>query len=366
MPTLTSAAHTPTLVYSSSDVVDRLTELETWRARFAPGIVGRSDALVEALTILRGVAGAPAPVVLQGETGTGKELFARALHDASPRARGAFVAINCAALPDSLIESELFGHAKGSFTGAAGARDGLIASANGGTLFLDEIGELPASAQAKLLRVLQERKLRPIGSDRTVDVDVRIVVATHRDLEEMVEQGTFRADLYHRLAVMFIDLPPLRERTEDIPLLVEHFLREHSARCDLQVSGIGLAALEHLSQQPWTGNVRELGNVIERALLLQGTNGRLDAEHVARALAPRRRKPVVQTAVVTGEQARPANEDDVLNLKEAVVRLERRLINVALERSSGNRTEAAALLGLNRTTLVEKLRRIDGDGDRQA
>jgi transcriptional regulator with GAF, ATPase, and Fis domain len=285
-------------------------------------------------------------VLIYGESGTGKELVARAVHDASPRRDKPFVPINCAAIPESLIEDELFGHTRGAFTGAEAARQGRIASADGGTLFLDEIGDMPIIAQAKLLRVLQERALTPVGGDRSIPVDIRVVAATNRDLDAMVAAGSFRADLLFRLRVIEVRLPPLRDRGDDILTLARSFLAQANRRNNRSVTGFDPAAESTLAGHAWPGNVRELANTIERAVILK-RQGLLSAADLR--LTGKRGAPAAAPA---------AAAPDDLNLRSTLDKTEKRLIAIALERSAGNRTEAAALLGLNRTTLVEKMKRV--------
>jgi transcriptional regulator with PAS, ATPase and Fis domain len=339
--------------------------LSDWRQRHAPEMVGDDPTFTHVLEVLRSVAGTNSTVLVTGDTGTGKELVASAVHRASKRASGPFVALNCAAIPDSLIESELFGHTRGAFTGAVAAREGRLLAANGGTLFLDEIGDMPLAAQSKLLRVLQDKQVTPLGADRGMPVDVRIVAATHRDLEEMVEAGTFRRDLFFRLSVIRVELPALRERAEDIPALARHFIHHSAEQVGRDVCELADSAVAVLCEHAWPGNVRELANVIERAMVLKHEDGPMEARHIT--IATRKRangtgpaRVVSAPIVVPSPAAAPsdAGESDGLNLKSAVDNVEQRLIRIALERTSGNRTEAAALLGLNRTTLVEKLRKI--------
>jgi DNA-binding NtrC family response regulator len=241
-------------------------------------ILGRSKVMVDAVNQIRAVAGSESSILLLGESGTGKELAARAIHWASPRRGERFVAVNCAAVPETLLESELFGHEKGAFTGADRRRDGVFAAASGGTLFLDEIGDMPLATQAKLLRVLQDRAVRPLGGTTSVQLDLRIVAATNKDLSGMVKEGRFREDLYYRLAVIPIRLPSLRERPEDIMLIAEHCLRETATRLGKAIDGFDASAVDWMGGHKWPGNVRELENVIERAVVLARSSriGRAD------------------------------------------------------------------------------------------
>ena len=316
-------------------------------------IRGSSNCLREALTTLLSVADTDCTVLLTGESGTGKELFARELHASSARASGPFAAINCAAIPESMMEAELFGHVRGSFTGATGTRPGRLAAADGGTLFLDEIGDLPLAAQAKLLRVLQEGTITPVGSDSDVAIDVRVVAATHRDLEQMVADGTFRADLFFRLNVVQIQLPNLRTRgADDILELADHFLGEAVRKHRRKLAEIDAEARKALLDYHWPGNVRELSHKIERAVLL-ARGASITAADLNLGRAPQRAR-----TVTAPPELRVINGQGDLDLKKALERVEKAFIEKALERTNGNRTEAAALLGLNRTTLVEKMRKI--------
>ncbi|HKE19409.1 MAG TPA: sigma 54-interacting transcriptional regulator [Kofleriaceae bacterium] len=315
-------------------------------------IRGSSACLRDSMEILLSVADTDCTVLLTGESGTGKELFARALHARSARAAGPFAAVNCAAIPESMMEAELFGHVRGSFTGATGTRPGRLAAAEGGTLFLDEIGDMPLAAQAKLLRVLQEGTITPVGSDTDVAIDVRVVAATHHDLEQLVAQGRFRADLYFRLNVVPIQLPSLRTRgAGDILELADHFLAESTRKHRRRQAELDADARKALTDYDWPGNVRELAHKIERAVLLARgeciTAGDLN---LGRALR--------RVRAATAPELRVINGQADLDLKKALDRVERHFIEKALERTNGNRTEAAALLGLNRTTLVEKMRKI--------
>jgi transcriptional regulator with PAS, ATPase and Fis domain len=339
-----------------------------WRRRYAADMVGDDPAFLHVLQVLRSVADTHSTVLVTGETGTGKELVASAIHKASRRAEKPFVALNCAAIPDSLIESELFGHTRGAFTGAVAAREGRLLAAHGGTLFLDEIGDMPLAAQAKLLRVLQDKQVTPLGADRGVPVDVRIVAATHRDLEDMVEQGTFRRDLFFRLSVIRVELPALRERQDDIGALARHFLVQTAASVGRTVSELADDAVALLAEHSWPGNVRELANVMERAVVLKHDDGPIEAADITIATKRRfgkgtgsvRAVQPAPVAVPSPPVADGSGDGEGLNLRSAVDNVEQRLIRIALERTAGNRTEAAALLGLNRTTLVEKLRKISG------
>jgi DNA-binding NtrC family response regulator len=301
-------------------------------------LIGRSPRMRALVRAIASLAHNESHVLIRGESGTGKELVARALHAASPRAARRFVPVDCGALPESIIESELFGHAKGAFTGATGA-PGLFRVADGGTLFLDEIGELPAAVQVKLLRALQEKEVRPVGSAESVPVDLRVVAATHRDLERMVADGTFRTDLFYRLDVVRIDIPPLRERREDIPLLVLHFIAKHARRA-LPIAGIDADALELLTAHDWPGNVRELENVIESALAL-APGPRLRAADLPRE----RRTPPPFPA--------PSSAPIPLSLEH----YESAALERALAETHGDARAAARLLGIGRSTLYRKLGR---------
>jgi len=311
------------------------------------GVVGLSDSLVDVYRVIDRVADTLCTILITGESGTGKELVAKAVHKQSQRASKAFVAINCGAIPEALLESELFGHARGAFTGAHANKVGRIALAEGGTLFLDEIGEMPLSLQVKLLRVLQAREYSPVGDNRTLKADVRIVAATNVNLEAAVLAGTFREDLYYRLNVIHLAVPALRERSEDVPLLAQHFLskaREKMAKgATLEISR---AAAQLLSEYQWPGNVRELENTIERAVLLcAGTS--IDPKDLPQRVC----------GLGTEKRITPRLPDTGIDLRNAVESFENQLIRQALERTKWNKKQAATLLGLNRTTLVEMLKR---------
>jgi len=311
------------------------------------GVVGLSESLVDVYRVIDRVADTLCTILITGESGTGKELVAKAVHKQSQRTSKPFVAINCGAIPEALLESELFGHARGAFTGAHANKIGRIALAEGGTLFLDEIGEMPLSLQVKLLRVLQAREYSPVGDNRTLKADVRIVAATNLNLENAVLAGTFREDLYYRLNVIHLAVPALRERSEDVPLLAQHFLSK--AREKMGKGGeleISRAAAQLLSEYHWPGNVRELENTIERAVLLcAGT-----------CIDP---KDLPQRVCGLGTEKRitPRLPDTGIDLRNAVESFENQLIRQALERTKWNKKQAATLLGLNRTTLVEMLKR---------
>jgi len=309
-------------------------------------LVGVSAPMREIFSLIRQVAPTTATVLITGESGTGKELAARALHQLSPRRDGPFVAVNCAAMPETLIESELFGHEKGAFTGAVERRRGCFELAHGGTLLLDEIGEMPLATQAKLLRVLEERRVRRLGGSKEIEVDVRVLGASNRRLEEEVRAGRFREDLYFRLHVFEIRMPPLRERLEDLPLLCEAMIRELNRRHQCQVAGVSPEALALLRQQSWPGNVRELRNALERAVILAGS-GMLGRQHFA-GLAPAAREPASSAAA--------APDEIRLRIGTTVDEAERALIEATLRYTGNNRTRAAAILGISQKTLFNKLR----------
>ena len=317
------------------------------RYRFE-NIVGTSGALREALEIVEKVADTDSTVLITGESGTGKELFARALHYNSARADRPLVTVNCGAIPEELLESELFGHVRGAFTSAVSHREGRFARAHGGTIFLDEIGDMSANLQVKLLRVLQERTFEPVGSSKPIEVDVRVVAATHQDLELAIRERRFREDLFYRLNVIPIEVPPLRARREDIPELARHFLERINGDKGKQVEGFTDDALAGLAAHDWPGNVRELENLIERLIIFRG-EGRIGIEdlpaNVARDSAP----------ALAGST--PALPPSGLDFNDVVDRFESELIRQALERTGGNKQQAAQLLGLNRTTLHEKMKK---------
>jgi two-component system response regulator AtoC len=299
------------------------------------GIVGRSRAVHDLLRKLELVAKSKSTVLVTGETGTGKELAARAIHARSAQRDRPLIKVNCAAIPEGLLESELFGHVKGAFTGATANRRGRFALADGGSIFLDEIGTLGLPVQAKLLRVLQEREFEPVGSERTESVDVRVIAATNRDLRKMVADGRFQEDLFYRLSVIPIELPPLRERREDIPVLVEHFLRKHAQRMGRRIDGIEPAALERLAAYPWPGNVRELENAVERAVVL-AAGPVIDAASISMVEPPAGAGPGVLPSVRLHENVEWAEQESVRR---------------ALRQAGGVKKDAAELLGLSQRAL---------------
>ncbi|MGD9904145.1 MAG: sigma-54-dependent transcriptional regulator [Vicinamibacterales bacterium] len=316
-----------------------------------PGVVGRSRVMRDLCQMIETVAPSGATVLITGETGTGKEVIARAIHQTSPRRQHRFVALNCSAIPENLLEAELFGHARGAFTGAVATRQGRLEQADRGTLFLDEVGTMSPALQTKLLRVLQEREFERVGENRTIKVDTRVVAATNSDLARMVADGTFREDLYYRLNVIALQLPPLRERKDDIPLLVQHFIRKFVSR----ENGDGGAdvllsqdALRRLMAYAWPGNVRQLENAVERALILRGTRTQVEMTDLP---------PEIQAVPMEAAPTAELPEQGV-DLPDHVSRVERAFIQQALARTGGNRADAARLLGLKRTTLVEKLKRL--------
>jgi len=307
------------------------------------GLVGRSPGMVRLFDILWQIAPTDATVLIRGESGTGKELVARALHNLSPRREGPFVALNCGGMNEGIIESELFGHVKGAFTGAYADRKGKIEYAEGGTLFLDEVGEMPLGTQVKFLRVLEERKVTRLGSNKARDVDVRVVAATNAPLEEKVERGEFRRDLYYRIKVVEVILPPLREKPEDIPLLVDHFIKHFAKLHDRNVQGIEKEALHRLMAYSWPGNVRELKNMVETMVVtskgpLLGVD---DLPPGIRGEDSSRREPFRDLADMT------------------LAEVEKEMIRAALARNGGNRAKAAASLGIGERTLYRKIKEYD-------
>jgi DNA-binding NtrC family response regulator len=335
----------------------KLTRLETenqdLRARVGKHtLVFSGETMRRVMAQIERVAASESRICIYGETGTGKELVARTLHEKSNRAAGPFVTLNCAAVPAELIESELFGHEKGSFTGAAQRHTGKFEQAHRGTLFLDEIGDMPSAMQAKLLRVLEEGEVERIGAEKPTTVDVRVVVATHRNLDQLVESGGFRSDLYHRVVVFPVQLPPLRQRTEDLPALVEHFARQVSAQNGWKPVPFADAAIESLKRYAWPGNIRELRNVVERLLLLAGAE--VDDEAVELALPAAHVNRAAAAAVGSVIDSSGALAERVLSFERAEVLKE-------LERHSRHITQTAKALGLERSHLYKKCQQLSID-----
>ena len=318
-------------------------------ARRPAGMLGESPVMLEVFRKLQRIAPSDTSVLITGETGTGKELVARAIHAASPRAAGPFVAINCAALPENLLESELFGYEKGAFTGAQTRKPGRFELAAGGTLLLDEVGDMPLTLQAKLLRVLESRQVEPLGSTRSVTVNLRVLSATHRDLREQVKQGAFREDLYFRLAVLPLCLPPMRERRGDLNLLAAHLLKTFAEQQGKAFHGFSEGALQALEGYRWPGNIRELRNLMEQVAVLWD-GGRVELEHLPEYLT-------------MGEVSEGKSSSTAYSLKEEVrslkADLEQERILAALRESGGNRTQAARLLGISRRALQLKLKGLE-------
>jgi DNA-binding NtrC family response regulator len=336
------------------DLLQRMPlESKALKAAESPAIdevlIGQHPTIVKLRALVERVAPTDVTVLLTGESGTGKEVVANVIHRMSLRRSRAFVPVNCAAIPHDLLESEMFGHERGAFTGAAGPRSGLLATADGGTIFLDEIGEMPLGLQAKLLRVLEDGLVRPVGSDRWAHVDVRVIAASNSDLAASVRKGVFREDLFYRLQVVPIVIPPLRERRSDVPLLVEHFLARMSERGNhARRLTIGREAMVYLWSYDWPGNVRELENLIERmAILCEGSE--ITPELLPPSLRGAPRPALPQIPETLSAQG--------VNLNALVRDLEGRLINEALKQTGGNKQAAAKLLGLKRTTFSAKLRR---------
>ena len=346
--------------FQPESLADRLLELQTrveqLRASIneqdgAGELIGESESFKIAFEMINKVAASQVTVMLLGETGVGKEMFARRIHELSTRSNGAFVAVNCAAIPEDLIESELFGVEKGAFTGASRSRPGRFERAHGGTLFLHEVSELSPAAQAKLLRVLEEGEIERIGDTAVRRVDVRVIVATNIDLEAAVSNGGFRADLYYRLNPYPVAIPPLRDRLHDIPLLVQHFIEKYSAAHGKQIAGVSDEAMVLLLGYAWPGNIRELKNIIERGVILTASNAAIDAD----SLLPGEPRGAADTG---GEAAR------IDNLLEYAIQhdlsfddLESRLLKLAVDRKGGNLSGAARLLGMSRAQLAYRLKR---------
>ena len=337
--------------FHTSALQDAITRVTSRRAarRTTPGIavIGDHPAMRLVLDRVDQIADTDASVLIRGETGTGKEVIARLIHGASGRRTGPFVAVNVAAIPDGLAEAELFGHVRGAFGGADVARPGRLVAANRGALFLDEIGGMPRAVQGKLLRVLQDREVTPVGGRAPIRVDVRVVAATQCDVDELIADGRLREELYYRLEVVPIEIPPLRARREDIPALAEHFRREVNARENRSVPGFALDVMQRLSHYDWPGNVRELENLVERAIVIAGT----------RMVVMKDLPPHMRPQVFDLEQAARDLPLRGVDLPVLLCEIEHRMISEALGRAGGNRDRAARLLRLSQATLVEKLRR---------
>jgi len=314
------------------------------------GLVGRCRVMRDLFGLLETVAATSSTVMITGETGTGKELAARAIHHNSPRRANRFVALNCSAIPETLLEAELFGHVRGAFTGAIGARQGRVEQAHKGTLFLDEVGTMSPSLQAKLLRVLQEREFERVGDSHTVKIDVRVIAATHSDLGRMVAEGSFREDLFYRLNVLPVQLPPLRARREDIPLLVGHFLQRLASEGGRSGVTVSQEAIRLLMGYRWPGNVRQLENTVERALAFSQGRSILDVGDLPAEIQNQAGQP---------EGADTALPEDGIDFERYIEGIELSLIKRSLERTHGNKRQAARLLNLKRTTLIEKLKRLE-------
>jgi DNA-binding NtrC family response regulator len=318
------------------------------------GLVGKSRAMTHLVQLLETVATTSSTILISGETGTGKEVVARAIHHNSPRRLHRFVALNCSAIPETLLEAELFGHIRGAFTGAVGNRQGRLEQAHRGTLFLDEVGTMTAALQMKLLRVLQERTFERIGDSHTTKVDVRVIAATNSDLGRMVADGLFREDLFYRLNVIPVQLPSLRERKEDIPLLVQHFLEKFAAQPGAARGPITFSqeAMRRMMAYVWPGNVRQLENAVERACAFSAGRSQIELSDLPQE---------VQQAQELALSSPVTLPEEGIDLEQFVANLERELIERSLERTGGNKGQAARLLNLKRTTLVEKLKRIQRD-----
>lgn len=307
-------------------------------------IIARSPKMLEIFDTIRKIADYKTTVLITGESGSGKELIARAIHFNSPRANKPFIAINCSAIPETLLESELFGYVKGAFTGANKDKKGLFEEASGGTLFLDEVGDLPVPLQVKLLRAIQEEEIRRVGSSQNIKIDVRLITATLKNLGEEIKRGTFREDLYYRLNVLPIHIPPLRDRKEDIPILVDHFIKRFNQEMGKSVEKVSTDCLQSLTDYSWPGNVRELENTIERAMVLENSNI-LSAENLPDVIKNQEVNPALKAA---------ANE---LSIKKMMTIMEQELIKKALEKTNGNRTWAAKLLEISHRALLYKIKR---------
>ncbi len=314
------------------------------------GVIGKSLAMKKVFRLIDRVADSDSTILINGETGTGKGMVAKAIHQASYRNHKPFVAINCGAIPENLLESELFGHVKGAFTGATSAKTGKFEVADGGTIFLDEIGDMSPDLQVKVLKVLEEREFEPVGGCKSIKVDVRIIAATHRDLEEEVQKGNFREDLFYRLYVIPIQLPALRDRSTDLPLLVQYFIAKLNQEKGTQINGVTQHVMDLLMQHAWPGNVRELANLIERMVVLKGEGQIEDSDLPAKLRDTAPQVLPMQPAEISAEG---------ICLSTAVNEFEKNLIYQSLEKTDWVKNKAAKLLHVKRTTLVEKIKRYD-------
>ncbi|MDX8412855.1 MAG: sigma-54 dependent transcriptional regulator [Mariprofundales bacterium] len=313
-------------------------------------LLGETAAIVKLRAMIARLYDANSTVLITGESGTGKEVVARSLHQSGQRAKQPFVSINCGAIPEELLESELFGHIKGAFTGAVRTRQGRFAIANGGTIFLDEIGDMSPKLQVKLLRVLQERCFEPVGSHESIHIDVRVIAATHRDLELAIEEGRFRQDLFYRLNVIPLEIPPLRERSDDIFLLTEQFIKHFNQRLSANLTGIGEEAKKAMRNHSWPGNVRELQNLVERVATLK-QSGTIDLEDLPSRMLNQEQRILQDFTPI------PSHDNDTIDFKQLVDGFERHLLTLALNRFHWNKNRAAAYLSMNRTTLFEKIKK---------
>jgi DNA-binding NtrC family response regulator len=318
-------------------------------------IIGQSELMHGVYDVIEKVADTPSTVLITGESGTGKELIARALHENSSRKDKAFVSVNCAAIPPDLLESELFGYERGAFTGAVTSKPGRFELANGGTLFLDEIGEIPVSMQVKLLRALQERQFERVGGIKTITVDSRLVAATNRDLKASIADGGFREDLYYRLNVVHVHLPPLRDRPSDIPLLLEHFVQKFNAKLHRSTTGFEDAAMKQLFRYGWPGNIRELENVVERCMIF-AEDGEVGVQHLPAEV--RNSEGDLGPGLVAGIGTTPGETGLKEAVREATLKLERQFIRRALDQTGGNVTHTARLLKISRKSLQNKMKEL--------
>jgi sigma-54 dependent transcriptional regulator, flagellar regulatory protein len=329
------------------DAKSEHSEIKTMGLNRFSGIIGQSEKMQDVFTLVESVADSDSTILINGETGTGKGLIAKAIHNYSPRKNKPFVQINCGAIPENLLESELFGHVKGAFTGATSPKQGKFDVADGGTIFLDEIGDMSHDLQVKILRVLEEKEFEQVGGCKTKKIDVRIIAATHRDLEEEVQKGNFREDLFYRLYVIPVFLPPLRERKSDIPLMISHFLRIFNEKNARSVEGISEDAMKNIMDYPWKGNVRELKNMIESLVVMRGS-GIIERRDLPKKLNQQDNPIRIPSLNISQEG---------ISLSTAVSEFEKNLIVQCLEHTHWVKKKAAKLLQVNRTTLVEKIKR---------